>query len=71
MKHIANIMQHQYGKDEMTIGRIFESGRGKSKKYIARMIAGESEVIDESKNVVDVCNGAIMAHPFNFIDRPI
>lgn len=55
----------------MTIGRIFESGRGKSKKYIARMIAGESEVIAESKNVVDVCNGAIMAHPFNFIDRPI
>lgn len=69
MKHIANIMQHQYGKDEMTIGRVFEIGRRKSKKYIARMIAGE--VITESKNRVDVCNGAIMAHPFNFIDRPI
>lgn len=69
MKHISNIMQHQCGKDEMTIGRVFESGRGKSKKYIARMITGE--VIAESKNIVDVCNSAIMAHPFNFIDRPI
>ena len=59
MKHISNIMQHQYGKDEMTIGRVFESGRGKSKKYIARMISGEA--IAESKNRVDVCNSAIMA----------
>lgn len=64
MKHIANIMRHQYGSDEMTVGRIFESGRGRNKKYTARLIGGE--VIAEAANKFEVFGQAMNAHPMNF-----
>lgn len=68
MKHIANIMRHQYGKDEMTVGRIYESGRGKRKTYTAQTLTGE--LIAQSNTESGIYGLTIADHPMNF-NRPI
>ena len=70
MKHIANAMQFEdYSiNQECTIGQIFESGRGKSKKYVVKQIWGG--VTREFETYLAACQAIITAQNTTFI-RPI
>ena len=70
MKHIANAMQFEdYSiNQESTIGQIFETGRGKAKKFIVKQVWGG--VAKEFKTYLEACQAIINARPTTFI-RPI
>lgn len=70
MKHVANAMQFNERSinQESTIGRIFETGRGKSKKFIVKQVYGG--LARESKTYLEACQAIINANDTTFV-RPV
>ena len=68
MKHLANIMRFNdwNTKQESTVGRIMEEGRGKKKRLFIEWIG--SPMLEEVEgNYYDACTAGINADAWNFI----
>jgi hypothetical protein len=70
MKHIANAMAFNDFSiaQESTIGQIFETGRGKSKKFIVKQVYGG--LSREFKTYLEACQAVINSQPTTFV-RPV
>nr|DAR56048.1 MAG TPA: hypothetical protein [Caudoviricetes sp.] len=70
MKHVANAMQFNERSinQESTIGQIFETGRGKSKKFIVKQVYGG--LAREFKTYLEACQAIINANDTTFV-RPV
>ena len=60
MKPIHNLMRHQWGKEEITVGRLYK-GRN---RYELRYIDGR---VVKAKSIPDAIAAHQNAHPFNYL----
>ena len=60
MKPINNLMQHQYGKEEITVGRLFQTRTGCELRYL------DGSVI-KTGSLPEAIAAHHNAHPFNYL----
>ncbi|WP_196428087.1 hypothetical protein [Neisseria polysaccharea] len=69
MKHLANIMRFNdwNTRQESTVGRIMEEGRGKNKRVSIKWIGGLTRQQAVEGNYQDACRIALNADTWHFI----
>ena len=72
MKHLANIMRFNdwNTRQESTVGRIMEEGRGEKKRVFIEWVGGLIRLEPIEGNYQDACRTALNADTWHFI-RPI
>ncbi len=70
MKHLANIMRFNdwNTKQESTVGRIMEEGRGKNKRLFIKWIGGLTHQQQVEGSYQDACRIALNADTWHFIN---